>query len=89
MSNFEMLDIDLRAITEDSKEFTLVLDDRYFKALDDAEIQHGTVTTTVRISKMPSEQFALSFSIEATSLFRVTFVWTIWSNLLRGNAVTS
>ena len=64
MSNFEMLDIDLRAITEDSKEFTLVLDDRYFKALDDAEIQHGTVTTTVRISKMPSEQFALSFSIE-------------------------
>ena len=64
MSNFEMLDIDLRAITEDSKEFTLVLDDRYFQALDDAEIQHGTVTTTVLISKMPSEQFALSFSIE-------------------------
>ena len=45
MSNFEMLDIDLRAITEDSKEFTLVLDDRYFEALDDAEIQHGLQRT--------------------------------------------
>jgi uncharacterized metal-binding protein YceD (DUF177 family) len=61
-----MLDIDLKALPEDSNEFTLVLDDSYFKALDDAEIQHGTVTVTVLLRKMPSDQFALSFSIEGS-----------------------
>ena len=66
MSGFEMLDIDLKARSEDSNEFTTVLDDSYFKALDDAEIQHGTVTVTVLLRKMPSEQFALSFSIEGS-----------------------
>ena len=66
MSGFEMLDIDLKALSEDSNEFTTVLDDSYFKALDDAEIQHGTVTVTVLLRKMPSEQFALSFSIEGS-----------------------
>ena len=66
MSSFEMLDIELKALTEDSNEFTLVLDDSYFKALDDAEILHRTVTVTVLLRKMPSDQFALSFSIEGS-----------------------
>ncbi len=66
MSGFEILDIDLKALTEDSKELTLKLDEKYFGSLADAEIQRGTVSATVLVRKMPSEQYSLTLSVEGT-----------------------
>lgn len=64
MFSFETLDVDLKAMMDDSKEVTLLLDDEYFQGLDDSEIEHGRVNATVSIRKVPTGEFSLSLSIE-------------------------
>ena len=64
MFSFETLNIDLKAMTEDSKEFDIMLTDEYFQGLDDAEIEHGSVNAKVSIRKVPSGEFTLTLSVK-------------------------
>lgn len=64
MFSLENLDIDLLAMKEDSQETSLVLNDEYFQALDDAEIQHGSVSATMSIRKASTGEYAFVLSID-------------------------
>lgn len=64
MTSLEMLNINLLALKEDSKEVSVVLNDGYFQSLDDAEIQHGSVNAVLSIRKAATEEFALTIGVE-------------------------
>ena len=64
MFSLETLDIDLKAMKEESQEASYMLDDEYFKSLDDAQIQKGNVSVTMAIRKASEDNFTLTMRVE-------------------------
>ena len=66
MFSLETLDIDLKAMKEDSSEISYTLDGEYFKCLEDAQIQEGEVDVTMTLRKVTEDNFTLSLSVDGT-----------------------
>ena len=62
MFSLETLKIDLKALTSDSIETDYVLEDNYFAALQDADIQQGRVNAHVSLCKA-GDSFALNLTV--------------------------
>ena len=64
MCSFETLEINLKAMLEDSQEIRQVLEDEFFSSLDDAEIHQGKVSLEALIRKVPNGDFTLSLTVD-------------------------
>lgn len=51
MCNFERFDIDLKALTEDSTALVYDLDDQFFEAIEDTQVQGGSLHVSGSIRK--------------------------------------
>lgn len=67
MSKFELYNISLKDITDDSKVFEYVLDDVYFKKIDSPEVQKGNVKAKITVKKKVNF-FELHFDIDGIIL---------------------
>ena len=65
MCSLEPLKIDLKGLKEDETVLAFDLDDGFFEALDDSQLEHGTLHVSVSIRKMPGF-FDFQFHTEGT-----------------------
>ena len=66
MPKTQTYDIDIKETAESSKEISYILDDEYFKSLEDAQIQHGNVNAEMLIRKVSDGEYTLTMSIEGS-----------------------
>ncbi len=66
MPKTQTYDIDIKEAAESSNEISYILDDDYFKSLEDAQIQHGKVNAAMLIRKVSDGEFTLTMSIEGS-----------------------
>lgn len=64
MFSLETLDIDLKALQEDSFETSWTLEDAYFESLDETEINKGKINVQLAIRKSVAGAFSLTLNVD-------------------------
>ena len=87
MCSLERFKIDLKGLTDEAKALDYSLDDAFFGALDDAQVQGGALHVSGSIRKAVGF-YELLLHTEARCAFPATAVSTIWTSLLRPRDVS-